>query len=388
MDFTLPEEIESARRTLRRLVAEEVIPLQSAHGLDRDVAPPDELRRRVRLRSKALGLYGADMPVEVGGAGLSLVGRCALEMEAHFHDTVFFDDLLGGPGGPTAILLACTPEQRRRYLEPLVAGELSTCFALSEADAGSDATALRTRAVERDGHFVLDGTKSIITNGAQADFAMVFAVTDEARGARGGITCFLVDRDTPGFSVSRKHTCMGFTGWQAELVFEGCRVPASAILGEKGFGLLLALDWINANRVKLGAMAIGMTRRLLARSAEYARQRHQFGGPIAAQQGIQWKLADVATELYAAESMVLRTASMLDRGMDVRHEAAMAKLYASEMANRAAYEAIQIHGGAGCLRESGIERAYRQVRVLTIVEGTSEIQRRIIAGGILKREIW
>jgi len=214
---------------------------------------------------------------------------------------------------------------------------------------------------------------------------MVFAVTDAQRGAMGGITCFLVDKGTPGLSVGRSHTCMGFSGFQGELVFEDCEVPAGAILGQEGFGLALALDWINANRIKIGAMAAGVATRLLAASASHARTRRQFGRAIGENQGIQWKLADMATELFATESMVARAAKMWDEKLDVRKEAAMVKLYASEMVNRAAYEAIQIHGGAGCLLETGLERVYRMVRVYTIVEGTSEIQRMGIGRRVIKQ---
>jgi alkylation response protein AidB-like acyl-CoA dehydrogenase len=388
MDFAVPEEVQMLKQTLGRFVTEEVIPLESANDLTWDTAPPKELRKQVRLRSKELGLYGVDMPEEVGGGGISFSGRCLLEMEANFHDTLFFDDVLGGVSGPTPVLLACTEEQRERYLYPVVKGEITTCFALSEPDAGSDATRLQTRADKKDGVFLLNGTKNIITNAPQADFAMTFAVTDEKLGAKGGITCFLVDKESPGFSAGRSHTCMGFTGFQGELVFEDCQVPAENVLGQEGYGLLLALDWINSNRVKSGAMAVGTARRLLKMSAEYAKQRSQFGNPIATYQAIQCKLADMATELFAGENMVYRTAWMRDQGMDIRKEAAITKLYCSEMVNRAAYEAIQIHGGVGCLRETNVERVYRAVRVLTILEGTSEMQRLTIARRLLKEERW
>jgi acyl-CoA dehydrogenase len=388
MDFAAPEETELLRQTLRRFVTEEVIPLERENDLTWDVAPPNDLRKQVRLRSKELGLYGLDMPAGVGGGDVSFSGRCLLEIEANFHDTVFFEDVLGGPGGPTPVLLACTEVQKEKYLYPLVRGEITTCFALSEPDAGSDATHLQTKAEKKDGVFVLNGTKNIISNGVQADFAMTFAVTDEKLGARGGITCFLVDKELPGFSVGRSHNCMGFTGFQGELVFEDCHVPAENVLGQQGFGLILALDWINAGRVRTAAMAVGMTRRLLKMSAQYAKQRSQFGSPIATYQAIQLKLADMATELFAAENMVYRTAWMRDKGMDIRKEAAMTKLYCSEMVNRAAYEAIQIHGGVGCLRETNVERVYRAVRILTILEGTSEMQRLTIASRLLKEERW
>jgi acyl-CoA dehydrogenase len=385
MPIETSEEIGMLRRTLARFITEEVIPLEKEHRLPADVAPPAELRREVRRRSRELGLYAADMPREAGGSGLSLAERVVLDTEAFSHATVFFEDVMGGPGGPSSILLACNDKQRERYLLPLVSGEITTCFGLSEPEAGSDATGLRLRAERRGAAFVLNGTKNIITNAVQCDVAMVFAVTDESHGAMGGITCFLVDKGTPGFSVGRSHTCMGFSGFQGELVFDNCEVPADAILGQEGFGLALALDWINSNRIKIGAMAAGIARRLLAVSASHAGQRRQFGRAIGDNQGIQWKLADMATELFAVECMVAHAADMWDRKLDVRKEAAMVKLYASEMVNRAAYEAIQIHGGIGCLLETGLERVYRMVRVYTIVEGTSEIQRMGIARRVMKQ---
>ncbi len=388
MDFAVPEEVAMLKETLKRFVTEEVIPLERENGLTWDSPPPKELRKQVRLRSKELGLYGADMPEDVGGGGLSFSGRCLLEMEANFHDTIFFDDVLGGIGGPTPILLDSTDEQKEKYLYPLVRGEITACFALSEPDAGSDATALRARADRSNGAFILNGTKSIITNAVQADFAMTFAVTDESLGARGGVTCFLVDSELPGFSVARSHSCMAFKGFQGELVFEDCRVPAENVLGQEGYGLILALDWINTNRVKTGATAVGIARRLLKMSTDYARQRKQFGKQIGTYQAIQLKLADMATEIFAAENMACRTAWMRDQGMDIRREAAMTKLYCSEMVNRAAYEAIQIHGGVGCLQETNLERVYRLARCFTIVEGTSEMQRLTIARSLLKEERW
>ena len=384
MTFTVPEEIEALRKTLRQFASKEVIPLEREHNLSWDVQPPKNLRKQVRRRSKELGLYGADMPVEVGGGGISFSASCLLEMEAHYHDTIFFQDLLGGGTGPNSILLACTDEQKHRFLLPLINGEVTTCFALSEADAGSDISDLQTRAQKAEGGYVINGTKNIISNAVQADFAMLFASTNPELGLKGGVTCFLIDKETAGFTVGREHTCMGFTGFQAELVFQDCRVSDTAVVGQEGFGILLALDWINANRVRTGAMSAGITRRLLERSASYAKSRHQFGSPISSFQAVQLKLADMATELYAAESMVMRTAEMRDRGQDIRKEASATKLYCTEMVNRAAYDTIQLHGGIGCLRETNVERVYRMVRIYTILEGTSDMQRLTIAGRVLK----
>ncbi len=372
------------REAVRHYVTTEVIPLERDNNLTWDVVPPADLRRQVRVRARELGLYAPDMPQEVGGSGLSFLGRCVLEMELHSHDTVFFEDVLGGGGGPSSIMLHASEPQRARWLAPLMAGETTTCFALSEADAGSDASALQTRAVVDDAGFLLTGSKSIVSNGPHADFATVFAVVQGPEGSPSGVTAFLVDASTPGYLRARDHTCMGFTGFQGELAFDNVRLGEENVLGQVGAGFPMALAWINGNRVRTAAMTVGVARRALARSAAYAARRQQFGQPIASFQAIQLKLADMATELFAGELMVERTAAMLDQGLDIRKEGAMTKLYCSEMVNRAAYEAIQVHGGVGCLAETGIERIYRMVRIFTILEGTSEMQRVTIAGRLMR----
>lgn len=384
MDHASTAEFEPLRQAVRHYVTNEVIPLEREHGLSWDVVPPRELRREVRRRAKALGLYAVDMPEAVGGAGLSFLGRCILEMELHSQDTVFFEDVLGGGGGPTPLLLAGTPAQQERFLAPLMAGETTTCFALSEPDAGSDASNLRTRAMSAEGGWLLNGTKNIVSNGPHADFAILFAM---AMGPDGpaGVTAFLVDAATPGYDNSRQHTCMGFTGFQGEIALTDVRLGEDALLGPVGRGFALAMDWINGNRIRTAAMATGIARRAVSRSAAYATTRSQFGAPIASFQAIQLKLADMATELYAAESMVERSAWMKDQGQDVRKVSAMTKLFASEMVNRHAYEAVQIHGGVGCLKETGIERVYRMVRILTILEGTSEMMKLTVADRLLKQ---
>jgi alkylation response protein AidB-like acyl-CoA dehydrogenase len=240
------------------------------------------------------------------------------------------------------------------------------------------------KAVPAEGGYRLTGSKNIVSNAPQADFAIVFAMARQTDGTPAGITAFLVEAGTQGYDASREHNCMGFLGFQGELTLDSSPVGEDGVLGPIGGGFGLAMDWINSNRIRTAAMATGIARRLLARSAGYASHRTQFGAPIASFQAIQLKLADMATELYAAESMVERSAAMKDGGMDIRKVAAMTKLFASEMVNRQAYEAIQIHGGAGCLKEVGIERVYRMVRILPILEGTSEMQRLTIAERVLK----
>jgi acyl-CoA dehydrogenase len=369
---------------LRRFITSEVLPFERDQGLTWRIVPPRELRKEVRLRSRQAGFYAPDMPLAVGGGALSFIGRCALEMELHSHDTVFFEDVIGGGCGPTTILLAGTPEQQRRYLAPLVSGEWTTCFALSEPDAGSDANSLKTTATIDEGGYRLNGTKNIVSNGPQADFAIVFAVVKDAIENPGSASCFLVDASSDGYRVGRDHTCMGFTGFQGELVFDDCRVSVDSLLGLPGKGFALAMDWINGNRVRTAAMATGIARGLLRRSTTFSLQRVQFGSPIASFQAIQLKLADMATELAAAESLVERAARAKGRGEDTRKLSAMTKLFCAEMVNRHAYEAVQVHGGAGCLEETGVERIYRMVRILTILEGTSEMQRLTIAERVLK----
>lgn len=384
MEESLIPSFAPLRQAVRHYVQQEVLPLEREHRLDWKTIPPKELRRGVRVRAKALGLYAPDMPESVGGGGLSFAARCEMEMELHSLDTIFFEDVLGGGGGPTSILLAATPAQQQRFLAPLVSGEQTTCFALSEAEAGSDATNIQTRAVADDAGFVLNGVKNIVSNGPHADFAIVFANVRAEGDGPGGVTAFLVDASTPGYMAAREHTCMGFTGFQGELALDDCRVTADDVLGPVGRGFAIAMDWINANRIRTAAMCTGIARGVIEKSAKYALGRRQFGAPIASFQAIQLQLADMATNLFAAELMVQRAAWMKDQGLDIRKESAMTKLYCSEMVQRAAYSAIQVHGGVGCLKETGIERIYRMVRILTILEGTSEMQRLTIAERTLK----
>jgi len=384
MITSAPTTTSSLVLAVRDFITREVLPLEQENAIGWDIAPPKELRREVRLRSRRLGLYAPDMPAEAGGAGISFAARCELEMELHAHDTVFFEDVLGGGGGPSPILLAGTAVQQARFLAPLMAGETTTCFALSEADAGSDASAVRMKALPAEGGFRLTGEKNIVSNAPHADFAIVFAQAHRPTGEPAGLTAFLIDAHAPGYRRGRDHTCMGFKGFQGELSLDDCPAGDEGVLGPVGGGFALAMEWINGNRIRTAAMAAGIARRLLARSATYASERKQFGVPIASFQAIQLKLADMATELFAAETMIRQSAALKDAGADIRKASAMAKLYASEMVNRHAYEAIQIHGGAGCLKETGIERIYRMVRILPILEGTSEMQRLTIAERVLK----
>jgi alkylation response protein AidB-like acyl-CoA dehydrogenase len=263
-------------------------------------------------------------------------------------------------------------------------GDITTCFGLSEPGAGSDATNIQTTAVKKGDKWILNGRKHYITNAPSADYAMVFALTDREKKARGGITCFLVDRDTPGadFNIPQ-HTMQG-NDWVGELLFEDCEVPGDNLLGKEGFGFALAMKWINDGRLNIGASAIGIAKRMLKLSVEYANQREAFGTVIGNFQLIQAMLADMATDIFAAENMVYRAAWMRDQGVDIRKEAAMVKLYGANMVNRCVDLAMQIHGGMGFMRETPIEHVMRHVRVFRIFEGTDEMQRLTIAKSLLK----
>lgn len=383
MDFTIPEEITMLRQSLRKFIEKEVIPMEEKAGYDRDDGPPQELLQKVRKRSHELGFWAIDLPEEHGGGGLDTLGTVILREDVSKYFSSLTQSIFGGPEGPSKILLSGTQEQIEKYLYPVVRAEQTCCFALTEPNAGSDAAAIETSAVKDGDDWVINGLKHFITNGPNADYAIVFALTDKEKRGRGGITCFIVEKDTPGFSIGRIQHTMGGGENQCELVFEDCRVPSENVLGEVGMGFVAAMTFLGGGRLNIAAGAVGTTDRLLKVSAEYAKQRVQFGKPIATKQAIQFMLADVATELFAARNMVYNTAWRIDQGEMAVKEMAMCKLYATEMVGRAADIAMQIHGGMGYMKDLPIEAVYRGVRALRIVEGTSEIQRFIISRALL-----
>ena len=383
MNFTIPEEIEMLRNSLRKFIEKEVIPMEEKAGYDPDDGPPQDLLKKVRKRSYELGFWAIDLPEEVGGGELNTLGTVILREEVSKYFSTLTQSIFGGPEGPSKILLAGTPEQIEKYLIPVVKTDQTCCFALTEPNAGSDAAAIETSAVKDGDEWVINGLKHFITNGPYADYAIVFALTDKEKRGRGGITCFIVEKDAPGLSIGRIQETMGGGENQCELVFEDCRVPHENVLGEVGMGFITAMTFLGGGRLNIAAGAVGMTERLLKASTEYAQTRVQFGKPIATKQAIQWMLADIATEHFAAQNMVYNTAWRLDQGEMGVKEMAMCKLYATELVGRAADVAMQIHGGMGYMKDMPIERAYRGVRALRIVEGTSEIQRFIISRALL-----
>ncbi len=381
MDFTIPEEYVLLKQVVRRFVEEELLPLEDEVEEHNEV-PPAKLAV-LKKKVQDLGLYALNMPQEVGGGGLSTLGMCLVEEELGKTS----DALIRRTFGQVyEMLLACKGDQREKYLLPTVRGDKITCLALTEPNAGSDAANIETTAVRQGDHFILNGRKHFISDGDIADYGIVFTVTDKDLRGRGGITAFLVDRGTPGFSVGRIQPMMGHRGYHhAELVFEDCRVPAENVLGEVGQVFKLVMTTLSRVRLAhIGARAVGMAERLLAMAREHALSRKQFGQPIGDFQFIQGMLADSATEIFAARLMVYNTAWEIDQGHDVREKVSMVKLFASEMQSRVVDRVLQIFGGMGFCRELPIERMYRDARVTRIYDGTSEIHRAIIARHILK----
>jgi acyl-CoA dehydrogenase len=382
VDFRLAPEEKMILETVRDFIRTELTPLeeaqQQAHLEGRGHEFPDAAtRRRLQARAKELGLWGIATPKEYGGADLSTLMNALIAMEMG-RCLVSFQF----PGHADNILFLANDRQKERYLIPTLNGERRSCFALTEPTAGSDATNIRMTAVQDgSGDWILNGEKIFITNGNEADFAIVFAVNDREKGTRGGITAFLVDR-AMGWQ-SRFVPTMGTWG-PARLTFHNVRVPAENVLGEVGYGFRLAMSWIGAGRVSIPARAVGQAERLLQMGIDYANQRVAFGHPIADYQAIQWMLADSAVEIESCKWLVLHAAWKQDQGQDIRHEASMAKLAAAQMVNRVCDRVLQIHGGMGYTKELPIERLYREVRVYRIFEGTDEIQKRAIARNLLR----
>ncbi|KYC60391.1 acyl-CoA dehydrogenase family protein [Heyndrickxia faecalis] len=382
MDFTLSDEQKMIQRTVREFVKKELMPLeQEVLKNEREGRPglADSVIKNLQEKAKAAGFWGINTPEEYGGANLGPVMTALLQMEL---GRTFVPFSFGGSADN--ILYDCNEEQKQKYLIPVINGERRSCFALTEPGAGSDAANIKMTAVKDGDHWVLNGEKVFITNGNEADFAMVFAVTDKEKGANGGVTCFLVDRDM-GWRSEYIQT-MGEWG-PASLVFEDVRVPEANILGEPGKGFSLGMKWIGQGRWLIPARAVGASERLLQMAMDYAKTRVTFGKPIAERQAIQWMIADSNVEIEATRWLVLHAAWLSETGKDNRHYASIAKLYGSNMANRVVDRVLQIHGGMGYTKELPIERWYREMRLWRIFEGTDEIQRYIISRNLLRGHV-
>jgi acyl-CoA dehydrogenase len=382
MEFELSPEIDGLRKTLRDFVDREVRPLEEKELDPEQDDIPFELLQQVRRRSAELGFYAPDFPEEFGGAGLPQVGMVALREEASRSGSRLGAAVCYGPEGPTGILLDGTDEQKKKYLMRLITAEKSMAFALTEPEAGSDAQNIRTTARQENGEWVINGRKHFITNGNNADFVIVFAANDRSKKANGGITAFIVEKGTPGFSVGRGQMGMVAGEGQFELLFEDCRVPDEQVLGgpEKvGYGFYSAMGFLAMGRLSIAASCNGIADFALKLGLEHAKNRVAFDRPIGKNQYVQGHIVDSLIELKASRLMTYECAWKYDNGDDVIQESSIVKLYASEMVNRVAYRMIQVYGGMGWMREVPLERIYRLVRIFPLVEGTSEIQKYIIA---------
>ncbi|WP_067850066.1 acyl-CoA dehydrogenase family protein [Alicyclobacillus mali (ex Roth et al. 2021)] len=379
MDFTLPSELEEMRRTIRDFVEHEIEPL--AMQIEEEDHVPDS----VLEKSKELGLFGLSIPEEYGGIGLNMLGKCAIYEE--LGKTINgYTTIIGAHNGigSVGIVEFGNKEQKEKYLPRMATGEWLGAFALTEPQAGSNAAAIKTTAVKKGDRYILNGQKIYITNAPYAHVFTVMAVTDPSKGPKG-ITSFIVERDFPGFRVGHIEKKMGLHGSHtAQIFFEDMEVPEENVLGREGEGYVNALKILANGRAGLAARCLGSCEYLLDKSLAFAHERIQFGKPIFEQQIIQHYLAEMALEIELLRTFVYRVAWMTDQQMNVIKEAAMLKLYGSEVYNRVADKAVQIHGGLGFIAEYPIERFYRDARITRIYEGTSEIQKNIIAAQLHK----
>ena len=381
MDFELPEELRILKAGLRRFVDNELIPIERK-STDGETVKPEYLER-FEKRAKELGIWQLDVPEEYGGGGMPVLARAIVWEE--LSRTIAIPARGEGITGPSArgILYSLTGEMKEKYLLPLLRGEKKACFAQTEPDAGSDPGGMRTTAVRDGDHYVINGVKRFITGAGHADFMQLMVATDRSKGSRGGISCFIVDMDTPGVELGACYeTMMGDKPW--EIVLENVRVPTSHRVGEEGDGMRFGQQWLNIGRVKHGARALGVAERCLEMATSYAKQRSTFGRPLADRQAVQWMLADMFIELQAARLLVYKTAARLDQGEEAREDAYVAKYFADEMAFKAADQCMQIHGGIALTTDLPIEEMWRQQRSYRITEGASEVMKMVIARHVLK----
>ena len=374
MDFSLTPEQKLFKKTIREFCERELKPI--ADKIDKEEYFPKELYKKMGK----MGLMGMTVPQEFGGSGIDRISyMIALEEISRYCGSTGITVEAHNSLGIGHIYEHGTDEQRKKYLPKLCSGEAYAAWALTEPNAGSDAASGQTTAVLEKDEWVINGTKQFITTGDIADVTTVMAMTDKSKGAKG-ISAIVVEKDTPGFKVGQLEDKLGLRGSHtAELIFEDCRVPKENLLGTKGNGFIGAMDILDRGRTAIGAMSVGIARASFEDALDYAKQRQQFGRPIGKFQAIQWMLADMATEIDAARLLVFRAADMEDKKIRFTKEASMAKLFASEMAMRATVKGMQVLGGYGYTREYPLERYYRDIKLCTIGEGTSEVQRMVIA---------
>ncbi|MGB0745775.1 MAG: acyl-CoA dehydrogenase family protein [Alphaproteobacteria bacterium] len=384
MQFGLTPEQEMVVDTVRSFVEAEIYPHEDE--VEKLGYVPHELGESLKQKVLDMGFYAPNFPEEVGGGGLDHLTFTLLERElgrGSMALTHFW-------GRPQNILMACEGEQRDKYLFPAVRGERMDALAMTEPDAGSDVRGMKATAAQQpDGDWVLNGTKHFISGAEHADFVIVFmasGVEDTPKGPKKKITCFLVDRGTPGFEINEGYHSLSHRGYKnCILTFDDCRLPNAQVLGEIHGGFKVMNEWLYATRLTVAAFCVGRARRVFDHATQWAAERHQFGQPIGKFQGVSFKLADMVTEIDAADWLTLAGAWRLDEGLEANREIASAKLYASEMLARVTDEAISIYGGMGLMSDLPIERFWRDARVERIWDGTSEIQRHIISRDILRK---
>ncbi len=380
MAYQLNEEQRMIRAMVREFARDVVLPTAAERDRTKEF-PAENLKKMGEL-----GLMGMNVPPEYNGAGVDSVSYSLALQE------------IGYACASTAVVMsvhnsvACGPVylygseyQKETYLKPLAAGNMLGSFALTESSAGSDPTSQKTKAVKDGDSYVINGTKLFITSGKSSDLTVVTAYTDRGK-KHGGISAFVVEKGTPGFHVGKEEDKMGLRASDTvELIFEDCRVPSENLLGREGDGFVIAMASLDGGRIGIASQSVGLAQACLDAAVSYAKDRVQFNKPISKFQGIRWMIADMATQIEAARLLTFNAAAMKDRGETFSAAASMAKVFASEMANKVAYQALQIHGGYGYMKEFSVERYYRDVRVFTIYEGTSEIQRKVIANHIIGR---
>jgi alkylation response protein AidB-like acyl-CoA dehydrogenase len=381
VDFALSEDQELLCRSVREFCEAELRPFV------REWDEAQALPRSLYGQLGALGLMGMQCPEEYGGSALPAVDYClCIEELARVDPSVSLSVAAHNGLGVSHIAMFGTPAQKQRYLPALARGEQLAAWALTEAASGSDAASMRTTATLEGGEWVLDGTKQFITHGASADVLVAMAVTTKGKGSRG-ISAFVIERGTPGCRPGRKEDKLGMRASEtSEVVFEACRLPASQLLGQEGQGFVNALQVLDAGRIGIAALAVGLAQGAYDAARSYAFHRRQFGQPIGTFQSVRAKLVDAATRLHAARLLTYRAASLKDAGARFTLESAMAKLYSSEIAVRVSEDAVQIHGGYGFVKDYPAEKFFRDVKLTTIGEGTSEIQRLVIARQLLAHD--
>jgi len=379
MNFELTEEQWQIKRTVREFAESEIGP----HVMEWD--EPQHLPRELFPKLADVGLLGVIFPEEYGGAGMGPVEYALIIEELARVDPSVALSVAAHVGlCAKHLYLAGNEEQKRKFLAPLARGEKLGAWGLTEPSSGSDAAGMKTTAVKHNGMWVLNGSKNFTTHGSHADIYVLFAITDKARGHKG-ISAFVVERGTPGLMPGRKENKLGMRASDtASVILEDCRVPAENLVGEVNQGFIEALRVLDGGRITIGALAVGLAQGAFEAALHYAKERVAFGQPIAEFQGIRWKLADMATQIEAARLLTMQAAFLAEQGKPVKKAASMAKLFASEMAVRVAEEAIQIHGGYGYVKDYPPEKYWRDSKLLTIGEGTSEVQRMVIARELLK----